>query len=100
MAKKSASKPTAEATAAAAEAAAAKAAAATETAAAETAVAEAAAALDLDGRMLHIRSVAKEGRRRAGLAFTPEAIEVDPAELTDGQIDQLLADPQLIVEID
>lgn len=56
--------------------------------------------LDLDGRVLLVRSVRKEGRRRSGINFTPEAIEVYPDQLTADEIGALLADPQLLVELD
>ena len=55
---------------------------------------------DLAGRVLHIRSITKEGRRRAGLAFTTEPTEVNPEDLSEDQLAQLLGDPQLVVELD
>lgn len=53
-----------------------------------------------DGRALRVRSARKEGRRRAGRFFTPEPTSIDPSELTADQIGALLADPQLVVEVD
>lgn len=55
---------------------------------------------DLAGRTLLVRSIPKRGRRRAGMGFTPEATPVEVDDLTPDQIGMLLADPQLIVEID
>lgn len=51
-------------------------------------------------RVLRVRSVSNAGRRRAGMAFGPEATPLFADELGEEQIKQLLGDPQLVVEAD
>ncbi len=58
------------------------------------------AGLDLDGRKLRVRSIARTGRRRAGMAFTPEPTELLVDDLDADQIGALLGDPELVVELD
>lgn len=48
----------------------------------------------LDG-MISVRS--HRPRRRAGLAFGPEAVTIDTAELTDEQLEAITGDPLLEV---
>lgn len=58
------------------------------------------AGIHLGGRELHVRSVAKEGRRRAGMAFTPAPVPLKVDDLTGDQLGLLLSDPELVVELD
>lgn len=55
----------------------------------------------IDGKTLplRVRSARPGGRRRAGFAFGPDAIELDADDLDEAAVRAILADPQLIVEI-
>ena len=55
--------------------------------------------LALDGKTLRVRSVSQAGRRRAGMAFGPSPIELTPDDVSLETIAELLADPQLVVEL-
>lgn len=54
----------------------------------------------LQGRVIMVRSVRPEGRRRAGLAFGPEPIPVSCDDLSPEQLRALGEDPDLIVSLD
>ncbi len=99
--------------AAAAEAAAAEAKAAEEAAAAEAAAAEAKAAEEAAAAeaakeaerqlprqvvapIYSVRTAGQATRRRSGLSFGPEAIEIDSEALSPRELDALLTDPHLI----
>ena len=45
-----------------------------------------------------VRSASQAGRRRSGVAFGPEPIEVDGSTLSPRELEALLSDPQLLVE--
>ncbi|MEQ1499144.1 MAG: hypothetical protein ABL914_10820 [Novosphingobium sp.] len=55
-----------------------------------------------DGGYVHpvyrVRSVSPAGRRRSGISFGPEPIEVDSSTLSPRELDALLTDPQLVAE--
>ena len=86
---------------AAEEAAAAEAAAkaAEEAAAAEAAPQAAEDGADITGKVLSIRASSPTGRRRAGRAFTQEAVEIAADELSEDEIGAILSDPQLSVTV-
>lgn len=50
-----------------------------------------------EGKMISVKS--HKARRRAGMAFGPEAVEIDTDYLMDDELLALLSDPQLTVVI-
>ena len=68
-------------------------------AAAEAAADGADAGLDITGKVLSIRASSPTGRRRAGRAFTQEAVEIAADELSEDEIGAILSDPQLSVTV-
>lgn len=82
---------------AAAEAAAAEAKAAEEAAAAEAAKeAERKLPRQVVAPVYSVRTAGQATRRRSGLSFGPEAIEIDSEALSPRELDALLTDPHLI----
>lgn len=56
---------------------------------------------DMAGRTIMVRSVSKAGRRRAGIAFGPEATPVEVDDLTEDQLAAILGDSDhLIVQLE
>lgn len=53
---------------------------------------------DFDAPVYRVRSLSPGGRRRSGLAFGSEPIEVDSSMLSPRELDALLTDPLLVVE--
>lgn len=51
-----------------------------------------------DLSIVQVRSKRPQGRRRSGIAFGPEPVEVDTASLSPRELDALLTDPELIVD--
>lgn len=48
---------------------------------------------------LRVRTITGMPRRRAGLAFGPERVEIDATALTDDQVEALIADTALEVVV-
>ena len=44
-----------------------------------------------------VKARSANGFRRAGIAFTRDGVEVDPAKLKKGQLDAILNEPNLVV---
>lgn len=56
---------------------------------------------DMAGRTIMVRSVSKSGRRRAGMAFGPEATPVEVDDLSEDQLAAILGDSDhLIVQLE
>lgn len=53
---------------------------------------------DLRGQVISVRA-SVPSRRRAGFAFTQQATELSVDDLSEGQLDMIIADPQLIVTV-
>ncbi len=56
---------------------------------------------DMAGRMILVRSISRLGRRRAGIAFGPEATLVAIDDLTEDQLAAILGDSDhLVVQLE
>lgn len=53
---------------------------------------------DLRGQVISVRA-SVPSRRRAGFAFTQKATELSVDDLSEGQLDMIIADPQLIITV-
>lgn len=55
--------------------------------------------MHLGGKLLRVRTIGQEGRRRGGRAFSKDVVEIAADELDLEQSSAILSDPLLAVEV-